>query len=490
MMDDELERARRDRRARDQGEGDGDVVESVVLAVFTALDTNGDGRLDEAELATALSRLGLQCASAHLEGLMQAMKHAEGREECFNAFRDFYTVRTGQLREVFNSMDRDGDGELQKWEVRQALHDLGMSCSDQTLRALFNKIDLDKNGRISFEEFRAFLLLVPANDPRALLDVWSRVAVEDAQSEFTVVRDIHEQGESMRSVYGKLAAGACSGAISRTATAPLDRVRLVIQARNKALALPLSRELRRIYVDGGLRSFFRGNGVNVLKVIPESGAKFAVYDLLKPLIAKDPDNVTTAERFIAGGTAGAISQALIYPMEIARTRMALAPPGLYTSIADCWRKVVLTSGWSGLFSGLGTSIFGIVPYAGVDLACNAAIKDFLTEEFEKRKVKPGVGTLLAAGIASSTVALLATFPVGVVRTRLQASNMPGMPQYDGAWHCVTETYRTQGLRGFYRGLIPTLLKVLPAAAIGWVTYDSMAAFFAEHHSRPHMASTR
>ena len=74
---------------------------------------------------------------------------------------------------------------------------------------------------------------------------------------------------------------------------------------------------------GGARAFWRGNGANVLKVVPETAVKFAAFDAFKRAIANDPGNATAGERFLAGGLAGALAQATIYPLEIVKTRLAL-----------------------------------------------------------------------------------------------------------------------------------------------------------------------
>ena len=82
--------------------------------------------------------------------------------------------------------------------------------------------------------------------------------------------------------------GAVSGICSRTLTAPLDRIKLVLQAgspkcrkgSSKSFAYsggrnaPIVEIARGIIRDGGLRAFWQGNGANVLKVMPESAVKF------------------------------------------------------------------------------------------------------------------------------------------------------------------------------------------------------------------------
>jgi hypothetical protein len=78
---------------------------------------------------------------------------------------------------------------------------------------------------------------------------------------------------------------------------------------------------------GGIKSFFRGNGTNCIKIIPESSLKFFVYEHLKSVImnSKDIQNsseIKGTERFVAGAMAGAISSAAIYPLEVIKTRLA------------------------------------------------------------------------------------------------------------------------------------------------------------------------
>ncbi|EDQ89345.1 uncharacterized protein MONBRDRAFT_37060 [Monosiga brevicollis MX1] len=119
--------------------------------------------------------------------------------------------------------------------------------------------------------------------------------------------------------------------------------------------------------------------------------------------------------------AGAASQMVIYPLEIARVRLALAPHGTYNGLAHCLKKVAAEEGWRSLFSGLRISIIGIIPFAGIDLASNSLLRDAAAQYLHTDRNKPSVLTLLGCGVASSSIAMLATFPLGLVRTRLQVS---------------------------------------------------------------------
>lgn len=84
-----------------------------------------------------------------------------------------------------------------------------------------------------------------------------------------------------------LAAGAIAGAVSRTCTAPLDRLKVFLQVQTNRVRI--SDSFNYLLREGGMRSFWRGNGINVLKIAPESAIKFAAYEQVKRLIRQNED---------------------------------------------------------------------------------------------------------------------------------------------------------------------------------------------------------
>lgn len=104
------------------------------------------------------------------------------------------------------------------------------------------------------------------------------------------------------------------------------------------------------------------------------------------------------------------------------------------------------------------------------------LKDALTERYQRRGTEPGVAELLGCGMASSTAAMLCTYPLNLVRTRLQTSGMPGAPSYLGALDCFRQILKEEGARGLYRGVVPNLAKVLPATSISYAVYDVLSAW--------------
>ena len=138
---------------------------------------------------------------------------------------------------------------------------------------------------------------------------------------------------------GYFIAGGLAGMISRTATAPLDRLKVYLIAQTgskeaavaaakegapvqavKHLGQPLIDATKELWKAGGVRSLFAGNGLNVVKVMPESAIKFGAYEASKRALARleghnDPKNLHPASQFMAGGIGGVVSQCVVYPLD-------------------------------------------------------------------------------------------------------------------------------------------------------------------------------
>ena len=85
---------------------------------------------------------------------------------------------------------------------------------------------------------------------------------------------------------------------------------------------------------------------------------------------------------------------------------------------------------------------------------------------------PSVVTLLSYGAISSTAGQVVAYPMQLVRTKLQAQGMPGVPNYNGPLHCFQDVIKREGVRGLYRGLGPNFIKTLPAITISYAVFEN------------------
>jgi len=228
-----------------------------------------------------------------------------------------------------------------------------------------------------------------------------------------------------------------------------------------------------LYQQGGLKTFFRGNGLNIIKIAPESAIKFYTYETTKWFIATHLPGMTvqplhnnnsakkthppghvpeiaTSGRFLAGGIAGLISQFSIYPLETIKTRimastggsskgsrtfasstgtsLASASSANKLSIRNVAKEMWKGSGWRAFYHGLGPSLVGIFPYAAIDLSVfetlkfgymrwKAGVQEGAEGSEEKSLERPSVFVLLACGTISGSVGATSVYPLSLVRTR-------------------------------------------------------------------------
>ncbi|KAM6167224.1 mitochondrial carrier protein SCaMC-3L [Erethizon dorsatum] len=269
-----------------------------------------------------------------------------------------------------------------------------------------------------------------------------------------------------------LLSGATAGAVSRTGTAPLDRAKVYMQvysSRNNLMNLLGG--LRSMVQEGGIRSLWRGNGVNVLKIAPEYAIKFSVFEQCKNYFCGEHGSPLFQERLLAGSLAVAISQTLINPMEVLKTRLTLRRTGQYTGLLHCGRQIMNREGAQALYRGYLPNMLGIIPYACTDLAIYEMLWCLWLKSGRDMEDPSGLVNLSSVTL-STTCGQMASYPLTLVRTRMQAQDTVegSNPTMSGVFRQILAE---QGWRGLYRGMTPTLLKVLPAGGISYVVYEAM-----------------
>ncbi|XP_015792182.1 calcium-binding mitochondrial carrier protein SCaMC-2 [Tetranychus urticae] len=260
-------------------------------------------------------------------------------------------------------------------------------------------------------------------------------------------------------------AGAFAGGVSRTVTAPLDRVKVLLQVQGAQLV-----SIRGCYYymikEGGVRSFWMGNGINVMKVAPENALKFTFHDQIK-LIMHDQmkSELGFVERFISGSIAGSLSQTVIYPMEVLKTRFCLRKTGQYKGLLDAIMKIYHAEGVRAFYKGYIANLLGIIPYAGIDLATYETLKKMY---IQRHPGNPPLGLYLVCGTVSNITGVCIVYPLTLIRTRLQAQTTnPMMPIYKVFKKIIAE----EGYCGLYRGILPNFLKCTPAVSINYFVYE-------------------
>ncbi|XP_003742296.1 calcium-binding mitochondrial carrier protein SCaMC-2 [Galendromus occidentalis] len=437
--------------------------------LFEKLDVNGDGRIDVSDLTEGLQKLGVPHSSNMAMKFIESSDLTRDGVVDFAEFAQYVREHERNLKLVFNRIDENADGHIDEQEIISSFWKMGIKIDQTEAHRLLRRMDTDGSLTINYEEWRDYLLFHPASNLHDIISLWRHHSTILDVGEDSLVPDDFTEAEFREGIWWRhLVSGGIAGTVSRTCTAPLDRIKVFLQVHGKECGT-VKNCYKQMIAEGGRKSLWRGNGVNVMKIGPESAIKFLAYEKAKQIIRGDEQrDVTPMERFCAGSIAGSTAQTIIYPMEVLKTRLALRKTGQYNGIFDAARKIFRQEGLSSFYRGYVPNLLGIIPYAGIDLAVYETLKKLYISE-RGLSEDPSAWVMVACGTTSSTCGQIASYPLALVRTRLQAAD-PSLPRHSFG-KMLYEIVVNEGPRGLYRGIAPNFMKVAPAVSISYVVYE-------------------
>ncbi|XP_076649460.1 short Calcium-binding Mitochondrial Carrier isoform X1 [Halictus rubicundus] len=436
--------------------------------IFQNLDQDGNGKIDVKDLSKALREVGVD--KYYAEEFLARSDSTKSGDISLAEFIHYVREHEKNLRLQFTHLDKNRDGKIDLEELIKSFEELGIKMADGEAKKLLQRMDKDGSLTISFNEWRDFLLYAPSTDLLGLIEYWHHTNYMDIGEDIGVPEDFTTSEMVSGMWWRHLVSGGVAGAVSRTCTAPLDRIKVYLQVHGTRHCKIMSC-FRYMLREGGSLSFWRGNGINVLKIGPESALKFMAYEQIKRAIkGNDVRELGLYERLMAGSLAGGISQSAIYPLEVLKTRFALRKTGEFSGLLDATKKIYTQGGLKSFYKGYIPNLIGILPYAGIDLAVYETLKNRYLRTHDKNEPPP-FWILLLCGTTSSTAGQVCSYPLALVRTRLQADIAPDKSP-NTMVGVFKEIIRKEGVRGLYRGLTPNFLKVAPAVSISYIVYEN------------------
>ncbi|KAJ0248196.1 Adenine nucleotide transporter BT1 [Hirschfeldia incana] len=278
----------------------------------------------------------------------------------------------------------------------------------------------------------------------------------------------------------RLFSGAVAGAVSRTAVAPLETIRTHLMVGSGGEST--TEVFRDIMKHEGWKGLFRGNLVNVIRVAPARAVELFVFETvnkkLTPKLGED-SKIPIPASLLAGACAGVSQTLLTYPLELVKTRLTIQR-GVYKGILDAFVKIIREEGPTELYRGLAPSLIGVVPYA----ATNYFAYDSLRKAYRKMVKKESIGNVetLLIGSLAGALSSTATFPLEVARKHMQVGAVGGRAVYKNMLHALVCILEQEGLAGWYRGLGPSCLKLVPAAGISFMCYEACKKILVENNN--------
>jgi len=276
-----------------------------------------------------------------------------------------------------------------------------------------------------------------------------------------------------------LGLGGVSAAVSKTAAAPIERVKLLIQNQDEMmkqgrLATPYKGIVdcfSRVMAEEGFVSLWRGNTANVLRYFPTQALNLAFKDQLKRMfnysVAKDGYWKWFAGNLASGGAAGALSLLFVYSLDYARTRLAndnksskKGGERQFNGLIDVYRKTIATDGIAGLYRGFNISCVGIIVYRGLYFGLYDSLKPVVLTG----SVKDSFLASFLLGWSITIVAGIASYPLDTIRRRMMMTSGQAV-KYRNSYHAFQEIVQKEGVRSLFKGAGANVLRAIAGAGV-------------------------
>jgi len=273
--------------------------------------------------------------------------------------------------------------------------------------------------------------------------------------------------------------GGVSAAVSKTAAAPIERVKLLIQNQDEMiksgrLQTPykgIGDCFGRVIREEGVVSLWRGNMANVLRYFPTQALNFAFKDQFKRMFGYNKDKDGYLKSFLgniaSGGAAGASSLLFVYSLDYARTRLAndnkAAKKGgerQFNGLVDVYRKTLKSDGIAGLYRGFNISCVGIIVYRGLYFGMYDSLKPIVLQG----SMKDNFLASFMLGWAITIGAGLASYPIDTIRRRMMMTSGEAV-KYKSSMHAFNEIVKKEGTASLFKGAGANILRAIAGAGV-------------------------
>jgi len=286
--------------------------------------------------------------------------------------------------------------------------------------------------------------------------------------------------------------GGSIGAISKTAMAPVERVKLLMQTQDSnpdvisgkvARYKSIGDCFRRVAAEQGVIAFWRGNLVNCLRYAPQQGSALAFNDYINALFPKYDSKTqfwqSVSSKLVSGGLAGAVANTICYPFDFARTRLASdvkAGKPQFNGIWDCIATTVRKQGLTGLYTGWSVTVAGAFVYRAGQLGLFKQIQDLNPYANDKGSI--GVLASFASVTLARTVIMPFNYPFDTVRRRMMLQSEKPMAErvYKGSFDCFRQVMAKEGAKGMYKGMVPEIFRGVGGSLV-IVAYERIKFIF-------------
>ena len=273
-------------------------------------------------------------------------------------------------------------------------------------------------------------------------------------------------------------AGTIAGCAGQIVGHPLDSIKTRLQS--EALLTSHSGQIRQtsayrcarsIYSEGGIRAFFRGLSLPLLSKGFEQSVAFGIKNAADELVRDSTvlEGNAVLRTGLSGAAAGATTATLLTPVYLVKCQLQVTSKhgvGSLSGPMAVIRNTYSKLGVAGLYTGAVPILIG----TSIGYACRFVTYEQATEAMQTELGLGRTGACIIGGGLAGMATWASHYPLDLVSSRMEASVALGAKRRTMTGH-FRQIYAESGVRGFYRGLGPCLLRAFPVNAAIFVTHD-------------------
>lgn len=265
-------------------------------------------------------------------------------------------------------------------------------------------------------------------------------------------------------------AGCLGGAVSVLLGQPFDLIRVRLQTSQGGNPFSVTKD---IWVHEGPRAFYKGAAMPLIFTGVAATVQFSVFHQMRELFeerntARNGSKQTgLGQQYLAGGVAGLANSVISGPVEHIRTRLQLQPTGaqkLYAGPRDCIRQIVQKVGPTGLYKAFPVAALKEFQAFGCYFAAFELSTGMLCGVSGKTRSDLSIWEIIPCGALGGIGFWVGSYPIDVVKTKMQNDGFGAEARYRNALAVVKETWKSGGMRAFWRGLAPTMVRTSLSSA--------------------------
>lgn len=439
--------------------------------LFNRLDLKNTGEITLKDFTNVIKKLNHPIADKP-ELIHQVFKSFDSNNDeiiDFNDFKLYLTTTDDQILKGFNKIDKDNDGRLNKNDFVDYLKKtLKLHPTKDNVDQIFKVIDSKNDGYITYDEFRDFLILMPRLNGSRIMTAFNYIIEE---------LDISPDGEVtlinlFLNGFGFFLAGGLSGVVSRTCTAPFDRIKVFLIARTdlSSTLLHSKREIAAHIANGASQ-----------KVIDEARRKMAIVE--KQLIAEQAKNSRSALASSSSSLSASSSSSSAFKSatSLAHQHHKTIRSPIIQAARTLWKQ----GGFRAFYVGNGLNVLKVFPELAMKFGSFEATKRFLARiegvDDTSKISKPS--TYLAGGVGG-ICGQMVVYPIDTLKFRLQCSKLDSNIKGNQLLiHTAKEMFKEGGLRMFYRGIIVGVSGIFPYAALDLGTFTTIKNYLIKREAK-------